>query len=168
MNFKVHGEWEGKFGIWSIVALRQTYPRNIALNCNSSIFIGSGVKAIITAFGTLEAQIQVRLVPGDVARAALAAGPVCTCARLILRILKRWGLGPAIVARSSQIFAVQAVVPVSYLAIAVVWGWSEQIRVHWIPVVSRGQSIVILADYRENVFDVVIGGAGARPLSLLV
>ena len=56
---------------------------------NSFILIGSGVKAIVTASTTLDAQIQVGLVPGDVAGAALAAGPMRACARPIIRILKR-------------------------------------------------------------------------------
>ena len=90
------------------------------MHCHYSfILIGSGVKAIVTASATLDAQIQVGLVPGDVAGAALAAGPMRACAHPIMRILKRRSLGPALVARWSHIFAVKAVVPVSYLTVAV-------------------------------------------------
>ena len=44
---------------------------------------------MFTASRTLDAQIQIRLIPGDVAGAALAAGPVRTCAHPILRVFKR-------------------------------------------------------------------------------
>ena len=75
--------------------------------------------SIVTATSTLDGEVQVGEIPGDVAHAAFAAGPVrARAASLVSTELKARRFGPAIHRRSGHILAPQPVVLKGYVAVA--------------------------------------------------